>query len=142
RFLKDLKFKKMIYTGVLFVWTVSCIVLVLVINPSYLYEGYSEQVRISRNYSSYDAVVIYGDEGFYRNIPELINYGNCLLINEEEAGLYDERLASLNAVIVIEGEGVDKDAVIRSLGNMYGFSSLTFLMEDGVFGDRVCLLSK
>ena len=142
RFLKDLKFKKMIYTGVLFVWTVSCIVLVLVITPSYLYEGYSEQVRISRNYSSYDAVVIYGDEGFYRNIPELINYGNCLLVNEEEAGLYDERLASLNAVIVIEGEGVDKDAVIRSLGNMYGFSSLTFLMEDGVFGDRVCLLSK
>ena len=142
RFLKDQRFKKMIYTGVLFVWTVSCICLVLVITPSYLYEGYSEQMRISRNYSSYDAVVVYGDEGFYRNIPELMNYGNCLLITEEEAGVYDERLASLNAVVVIAGEDVDKDAVIRSIGNMYGYSSLTFLMEDGVFGDRVCLLSK
>ena len=142
RFLKDLKFKKMIYTGVLFIWTVSCICLVLVITPSYLYEGYSEQMRIARNYSAYDAVVIYGDEGFYRNIPELMNYGNCLLIREDEVGLYDERLASLKAVVVIEGKGVDKDAVIRSIGNTYGFSSLTFLMEDGVFGDRVCLLSK
>ena len=36
----------------------------------------------------------------------------------------------------------DQDAVLRRLGNEYGFTSLTFLMEDGVFGDRVCLLSK
>ena len=51
-------------------------------------------------------------------------------------------MASLDSVIVIEGEGVDKEEVLRRIGSMYGYTSLTFLMEDGVFGDRVCLLSK
>lgn len=142
RFLTGSGLKKAIYTGVLFIWTVSCICLVLVITPEYLCEGYSDQLGISKYYSSYDAVLIYGDEGFYRNVPELMNYGNCLLLKEEEAESFDERLASLNAVIVIEGEGVDKDAVIRTIGNMYGFHSMTYLAGDGVFGDRVCLLSK
>ena len=142
RFLKDPGFRKVIYAGVLFIWTVSCLCLVPVISPVYLCEGYSGQLGISENYSSYNAVIVYSGADFYRNVPELMNYDNCFLLREDEAGIYDERLASMNAVILIEGEGVDKDAVLRRLGNEYGFTSLTFLMEDGVFGDRVCLLSK
>jgi hypothetical protein len=57
-FLKDLRFRKVVYTGVLFIWTVSCLCLVPVIMPGYLCEGYSVQLRISENYSSYNAVVV------------------------------------------------------------------------------------
>ncbi len=142
KYLKDLRFRKIIYTGVLFIWTVSCICLVLVLRPAYLYEGYSDQEHLSENYSSYDAIVVYTGTSFYRNVPELMNYRNCLLVREDELDIYDERMASLDSVIVIEGEGVDKEEVLRRIGSMYGYTSLTFLMEDGVFGDRVCLLSK
>ena len=142
KYLKDLKFRKMVYTGVLLAWTVSSIGLVPTFVPEYLYVGYSPQLHISENFSSYDAVVVYTGTSFYRNVPELMNYRNCLLLREDELDTYDERLASLDAVVLIEGEGVDTDAALLRIGNMYGFNSLTFLMEDGVFGDRVCLLSK
>ncbi|MCR5618759.1 MAG: hypothetical protein K6F65_01545 [Lachnospiraceae bacterium] len=141
KYLKDIRFRRIVYTGVLFIWTVSCICLVPVISPNYLYTGYSNQERISRSYSSYDAVVVYRGTSFYRNVPELMNYNSCLLLKEEEVDHYDERLASLNSVVIIRGDGVDNE-VIRKIGNMYGYNSLTFLMEDGVFGDDVCLLSK
>ena len=141
KYLKDLRFRKIVYTGVLFIWSVSCICLVPVMDPNYLFTGYSNQERISQSYSSYDAVVVYRGTSFYRNVPELMNYNSCLLLKEEEVDIFDERLASLNGVIIIKGYGVD-DEVIRKIGNMYGYNSLTFLMEDGVFGDRVCLLSK
>ena len=48
----------------------------------------------------------------------------------------------MHDLIVIEGIGVDRDRVMSELGSMYGFTSITVLMEDGVHGDRVCLLSK
>ena len=71
-----------------------------------------------------------------------MNYNNCLLVNKSELPMYNEILASHNEIIVIEGDGVDRDEVLVTLGDMYGYTSLTVLMEDGVFGDRVCLLSK
>jgi hypothetical protein len=116
--------------------------MIFIYEPDYLFTGYSTQYRISERYSGYDAVVVYEGTGFYRNVPELMNYKNCLLLKEDDLEVYDERLASLSDVILIEGAGVEKDRVIAMLGKEYGFSSLTVLMEEGVFGDRVCLLSK
>ena len=71
-----------------------------------------------------------------------MNYQNCILLTEEEMETYDERIEALDGLIVIEAEGIDKEYVIRKLGSMYGYTSLTVLMDNGVYGDRVCLLSK
>ena len=142
RFVSDVKGRKKIYGIGLASCAFVCVGMVFIYQPDYLFEGYSDQLRISDRYSKYDAVVVYEGTGFYRNIPELMNYQNCLLLKTEELDGFDERLDSLNDVILIEGAGVDKDEVVATLGRKYGYSSLTVLMEQGVFGDRVCLLSK
>ena len=111
-------------------------------DPGYLYKGYTAQLKISEVYESLDAVVVYQGTSFYQNVPELMNYDNCLLVNKDELPVYDENLASHDKIIVIEGAGVNRDEVLTTLGDMYGYSSVAVLMEDGVFGDRVCLLSK
>ncbi len=116
--------------------------LAFTVNPGYLFSGYLAQERLSERYSGYDAIAVYDGTGFYRNVPELMNYRNCLLLKEDETSVFDERIDSLDSVVLIEGIGVDRDEVIKTYGEMYGFSSLTILMEDGVHGDRVCLLSK
>ena len=119
-----------------------CLIFAFVKDPDYLYRGYEAQLKISERYEDYDAVVVYEGTSFYQNVPELMNYNNCLLVNKSELPMYNEILASHNEIIVIEGDGVDRDEVLVTLGDMYGYTSLTVLMEDGVFGDRVCLLSK
>ena len=119
-----------------------CTAFVFMNDPGYLYKGYTAQLRISEVYGSLDAVVVYQGTSFYQNVPELMNYENCLLVNKEELPVYDEKLASHDQIIVIEGAGVNRDEVLTTLGDMYGYSSVAVLMEDGVFGDRVCLLSK
>ena len=118
------------------------IIMTFFVPSPYLYKGYSSQKRLSDTFSAYDCVVIYRGTSFYRNVPELINYQNCLLLKEDEIYGFDERLAGLDRVVVIVGEGVDESAAVATLGRMYGFSSVTALMEQGVFGDRVCILSK
>ena len=142
RFLKSAGFRKGLYRFALILCTIMCIVFALPYRPAYLFAGYSEQESLSERYASYDALVVYDGTGFYRNVPELMNYRNCLLLKEDELDVYDERLGSLDDLIVIEGIGVDRESVMSELGNMYGFTSLTVLMEEGVHGDRVCLLSK
>ena len=119
-----------------------CILFVFINEPGYLYKGYNEQLRLSERYENYDAVVVYEGTSFYQNVPELMNYNNCLLVNKDELAVFDEKLAGHSEIIVIEGAGVDRDEVITTLGDMYGYTSLAVLMDDGVFGDRVCLLSK
>ncbi|MCR4792185.1 MAG: glycosyltransferase family 39 protein [Lachnospiraceae bacterium] len=121
---------------------IMCIGFVFITRSDYLFEGYGSQVRLSEKYSSYDALVVYDGTGFYRNVPELINYKDCLLLKEDELGVYYERLASCDKLIVIEGIGVSRENVLGVLGETYGYSSVTVLMEDGAHGDRVCLLSK
>ena len=119
-----------------------CTAFVFMNDPGYLYKGYTAQLKISEVYESLDAVVVYQGTSFYQNVPELMNYDNCLLVNKDELPVYDENLASHDKIIVIEGAGVNRDEVLTTLGDMYGYSSVAVLMEDGVFGDRVCLLSK
>ena len=64
------------------------------------------------------------------------------LVNIDELPVFDEKLASHDSIVVIEGAGINRSEVLMTLGDMYGYSSVTVLMEDGVFGDSVCLLSK
>ena len=116
--------------------------LALMSKPGYLYRGYEAQLKISEKYENMDAVVIYEGTSFYQNVPELMNYDNCLLVNIDELPVFDEKLASHDSIVVIEGAGINRSEVLMTLGDMYGYSSVTVLMEDGVFGDMVCLLSK
>ena len=118
------------------------IVFVFLVTPGYLYKGYNAQLQISERYEDLDAVVVYEGTSFYQNVPELMNYDNCLLVNIEELPVFDEKLSAHDDIVVIEGPGIDKGEVLTTLGDMYGYSSVTVLMEEGVFGDRVCLLSK
>ena len=142
KFLADEGKKKVIsgLAGVL-VCTI-CIVFPFLNNPGYLYKGYDAQLKISERYEDLDAVVIYEGTSFYQNVPELMNYDNCLLVNIEELPVFDEKLSAHDEIVVIEGAGIDREEVLTTLGDMYGYSSVTVLMEEGVFGDRVCLLSK
>ena len=71
-----------------------------------------------------------------------MNYDNCLLVKRDELAVFDEFLDAHDELIVIEGPGIDRGEVLTTMGDMYGYRSVTVLMEDGVFGDRVCLLSK
>ncbi len=129
--------------------TIACIIVcatsfayVFINTPNYLYKGYADQLKISERYTELDAVVVYEGTSFYQNVPELMNYNNCLIVNRDELNIYDENLASHDEIIVIEGPEVDRREVLTTMGDMYGYSSVTVLMEEGVFGDRVCLLSK
>lgn len=142
RFIKSEGLRRSVYNFAIILCGVMCMVFCASSRPDYLFEGYSAQVSLSERYASYDALVVYDGTGFYRNVPELMNYRNCLLLKEDELSVYDEHIGSLHDLIVIEGTGVDRDSVMSELGNMYGFTSLTVLMEEGVHGDRVCLLSK
>ena len=120
----------------------SCILFAWISVPNYLYKGYRSQLKISERYENLDAVVVYEGTSFYQNVPELMNYNNCLIVNKDELNTFDERISSQNEIIVIEGAGVDRREILMTMGDMYGYTSVTVLMEDGVFGDRVCLLSK
>ena len=129
--------------------TIACIIVcatsfayVFINTPNYLYKGYADQLKISERYTDLDAVVVYEGTSFYQNVPELMNYNNCLLVYRGELSIYDKNLAAHDQIIVIEGAGVDRREVLTTMGDMYGYSSVTVLMEEGVFGDRVCLLSK
>ena len=71
-----------------------------------------------------------------------MNYGNSLLLKEDELSKGYDRLSEDEELIVIIGPGIRTQDVISELGRPYGYSSMTVLLEDGVFGDTVCLLSK
>lgn len=141
RFVNE-KDRGLIYNTVLIIWSVTCIVMAFVTELPYLYTGYSRQEKISERYSYLDAVVIYEGTSFYQNVPELMNYRSCLLLKEDEMETYDEKIASMDSVMLIVGPGLDGNDILVRFGSMYGFSSLTYIMEEGVFGDNVCLLSK
>ena len=142
KFLSSENIRSAVGTGACILVAAFCVLFVFMNDPDYLYRGYSGQVKISEKYEDLDALVVYEGTSFYQNVPELMNYDNCLLVNSEELTVFDEKLASHDEIIVIEGADVDKDEVLMTLGDMYGYTSLTVLLEEGVFGDRVCLLSK
>lgn len=142
KFIKSENSRRTIETGTCILVCAVSILYVFIHTPGYLYKGYASQVKISERYTDLDAVVVYEGTSFYQNVPELMNYNNCLLVNRDELSIYDENLAAHDQIIVIEGAGVDRREVLTTMGDMYGYSSVTVLMEEGVFGDRVCLLSK
>ena len=141
-FIKTENSRQAIETAACLIVCVAGFVFVFINPPGYLYKGYSSQLKISERYTDYDAVVVYEGTSFYQNVPELMNYNNCLLVNRDELNIYDENLAMHDEIIVIEGPEVDRREVLTTMGDMYGYTSVTVLMEEGVFGDRVCLLSK
>ncbi len=142
RFVKNERTRKRIYAGFATVLALICVVTVFVHEPSYLYTGYTSQVDISNRYRNLDAVVVYEGTSYYQNVPELMNYSNSLIVNKDEMREEYDKLAEAKEIIVIVGRGVDEQAVFSEFGSRYGFSSITLLLEEGVFGDRVCLLSK
>ncbi len=141
-FIKTENSRQAIETAACLIVCVAGFVFVFINPPGYLYKGYASQLKISERYTDYDAVVVYEGTSFYQNVPELMNYNNCLLVNRDELNIYDENLAIHDEIIVIEGPEVDRREVLTTMGDMYGYTSVTVLMEEGVFGDRVCLLSK
>ena len=142
KFLKDEGKRKVVFGVTGAVICAFAVLLALGSKPGYLYKGYDDQLKISEKYENMDAVVIYEGTSFYQNVPELMNYDNCLLVNIDELPVFDEKLAVHDSIVVIEGAGINRSEVLMTLGDMYGYTSVTVLLEDGVFGDRVCLLSK
>ena len=142
KYIKSEKTRKRLYYGLFAALMLMCTALSFCHVPGYLYKGYTSQKKISERYRGLDAVVVYEGTSFYQNIPELMNYGNTLLLKEDELKEEYDRLSSDDELIVIIGPGVGKQVVYSGLGKPYGFSSMTVLLEDGVFGDTVCLLSK
>ena len=142
KFLKDEGKRKVVFGVTGAVICALAVLFALGSKPGYLYKGYDDQLKISEKYENMDAVVIYEGTSFYQNVPELMNYDNCLLVNIDELPVFDEKLAAHDSIVVIEGAGINRSEVLMTLGDMYGYTSVTVLLEDGVFGDRVCLLSK
>ena len=142
KILKDTKKRNTVFGLLAAAFCAVSILFVFGNDPGYLYKGYEDQLKISERYESFDAVVVYEGTSFYQNVPELMNYDNCLLVKRDELAVFDEFLDAHDELIVIEGPGIDRGEVLTTMGDMYGYRSVTVLMEDGVFGDRVCLLSK
>ena len=142
RYLDNEKTKKVLYYSLFSVLILMCMAVSVFHVPGYLYRGYASQESISERYRGHDAVVVYEGTSFYQNIPELMNYGNSLLLKEDELSKGYDRLSEDEELIVIIGPGIRTQDVISELGRPYGYSSMTVLLEDGVFGDTVCLLSK
>ncbi len=134
------------------IWTV--LVLVTVVcqlwNPqrykdSYLYADYEEQENLAREYQEYPCICIGEGVGYYENLPEFAIYEQTLILTPEELEDRQEResIASLEQVVVLLKDGVEREAVCETFERLYGLKLESVLMEaGGAHGDELLLLGQ
>ncbi len=110
----------------------------------YSFVGYEAQRQISADYADRDCLCVHPGYGFYRNVPEMMNYRHSLILKEEEltSRAYDERIVQNTELILICGNGVDRQAMLEFMSSWYGYADHQTLLENGVYGDTVFLLQK
>ena len=108
----------------------------------YLYQGYEDQVEISRAYGDYPCICLYDGTGYYYNLLEFMEYERTLLLKlpELEQRQESEELAGVDELVVLRKSEVDEEAMYNALED-YGWKVERELLaqEDSVYGDTIYL---
>lgn len=108
----------------------------------YLYQGYEEQLEISRQYGESPCICLYDGVGYYYNLLEFTEYERTLLLKLPELEQRQEvgELAEVNELVVLRKSSVDEESMYKALEG-YGWKVERELMtqEDSVYGDTIYL---
>lgn len=112
---------------------------------TYLYEEYEAQEELAEKYASYPCICIVEGVGYYENLLEFTCYERTLILSPQEfenrAGR--DSIASLERVILLLKDGLDRDEICRIFEETYGLYPEEVLMDaEGVYGDQILLLEQ
>lgn len=96
---------------------------------AYLYNGYSEQLKVAEENKDCACICVYAGVGYYENLVEFTDYEKTLLVTlpELEEREDTESITELQDLIVIVKYGVSADDVERLMKEKYGFEREEFL---------------
>ncbi len=113
-------------------------------DQEYSFRGYNTQVAVADSYADLDCICIHPGYGFYRNVPEMMRYRNSLITKEEELleRVYDQRIVDDTEMILICGNGVDREKMLEYMSSWYGFTESEVLLQEGIYGDTILRIAK
>ena len=112
---------------------------------SYLYKGYSEQLKTAAEYQGYACICVYNGVGYYENLQEFTYYEKSLLLTLEELENREEQdsIDGLEQIVVLIKSNVDESKVLEILTENYGFKlEREVWYEPSAYGDEVFILGK
>ncbi|MCR4897570.1 MAG: hypothetical protein K5891_12435 [Lachnospiraceae bacterium] len=110
----------------------------------YSFRGYNAQLQVAEQNAGLDCICIHPGYGFYRNVPEMMRYRNSLITKEEELleRVYDQRIVDDTQMILICGNGVDREKMLEYMGSWYGYTESKVLLQEGIYGDTIIRIAK
>lgn len=110
----------------------------------YLYTGYDRQTDLAREYAELPCICVYAGVGYYENLPEFMEYTRTLLVTEDELENRKdtESVKTLGQIVVLMKQGVEKEKVISTLRDKYGYPAETVLLSGETHGDTIYLFSE
>ena len=112
---------------------------------SYLYKGYSEQLKTAEEYRGYSCICVYDGVGYYENLREFTYYEKSLLVTLEELEDRKEQdsINELGQIVVLVKPNVDELRVLEILTENYGFDlEREVWFEPDAHGDEIFILGK
>ena len=111
---------------------------IIMVTPSYLYEGYERQVEIAKQ-ADVPCVCVYHGVGYYQNLVEFTYYPQTLMVTEEEllGRTRDTVLSEQEELVLLLENGVDREQIYAYLEKEYGFKVSEVLLDTGVHGDHI-----
>ena len=112
---------------------------------SYLYRGYSEQLKTAAEYQGYACICVYDGVGYYENLQEFTYYEKSLLLTLEELEDRKEQdsINGLERMVVLIKANVDESKVLEILTENYGFEpEREVWYEPSAYGDEIFILRK
>lgn len=112
---------------------------------SYLYRGYSEQLKTVAEYGGYPCICIYDGVRYYENLQEFTYYEKSLLVTLDELENRKEKdsIENLKQVVVLIKSNVDELKVLEILTENYGFKpEHEVWYEPSAYGDVIYILGK
>lgn len=112
---------------------------------SYLYRGYSEQLKTAAEYQGYACICVYDGVGYYENLQEFTYYEKSLLLTLKELENRKEQdsINGLERMVVLIKANVDESKVLEILTKNYGFEpECEVWYEPSAYGDEIFILRK
>ena len=132
----------------------SCIVVIILIFISlfinyreypYLYKGYENQLEIASKYKDYPLVCHYDGYGFYENVPEMMEYKESILLKSNELDFMDESRIEVTkdgyVAMIKYHSDTNASKEVGEIMRVFGGSEAELLLEQGVFGDTIYLIT-
>jgi len=138
-------------TGEKNILTVVCVILValqlfglLEYDGTYLYRGYRIQEQVAEEYAETPCICVYEGVGYYENLLELAQYKKSLLVtyNQLESRRETASIEELEEVVLLIKQNVDTLQVCDLMSQKYDLVLKEELLENSVYGDRICLFER